>query len=319
MGERRILDEVYGERLDIKVIESECPDFLLSHARASGAFGVEVTEFFHSNTTARLQRIPGYVTDLLEGGDVRHKEDRRELDITTADVIGPDGVVMVENVPAVIQKLPSIAECAQQVADRILEKSVRIESSTAKMTHANLIICDRTAKMRLVPEEQFYNVYFVPQLIAAISQTNFREVFLITEVAEGRKVARLKTLYLFAEWFFFRGAVAAEHLKRRLRDSFEFLEVFASYLGSRVKDPVFVGAGRSGLEVFFGDSGLSVATGGKLQMRLYEDRPIPSNVSVPSVDWKSIFSEGFEERVAAFRESHEFTISALLPVAESAV
>jgi hypothetical protein len=78
--EREVFNVVYGRRGLYEVVPSERPDFLARyHARAS-YFGVEIAEFFHSETNARIQRIPGYAatspaditgTDLVNQMDVR--------------------------------------------------------------------------------------------------------------------------------------------------------------------------------------------------------------------------------------------------------
>ena len=62
--ERRILAFVYGCRDTLEVVENEQPDFLC-RVSATCSFGVEVTEFFHSESAARLERIPDYTADLL--------------------------------------------------------------------------------------------------------------------------------------------------------------------------------------------------------------------------------------------------------------
>ena len=44
-------------------------------------FGVEVTEFFLTESDARLERIGSYACDLIAGGDYRHKDDPKEIKV----------------------------------------------------------------------------------------------------------------------------------------------------------------------------------------------------------------------------------------------
>jgi hypothetical protein len=74
--ERWIFDMVYGERDGLQIIDCETPDFLVCLANGLPEFGVEIAEFYFSESQARLVHIPGYIRDLLNGGEFRHKDDR---------------------------------------------------------------------------------------------------------------------------------------------------------------------------------------------------------------------------------------------------
>ena len=79
--EREIVQLVYGFRPPFDVTGSEQPDFVVKLYPSDKPFGIEVTEFFHSQASARLDRIPGYTADLLAGAPFRHKVDRKELEV----------------------------------------------------------------------------------------------------------------------------------------------------------------------------------------------------------------------------------------------
>jgi hypothetical protein len=87
LNERRLFDLVYGDRRLIEVRECENPDFLARHGCALPWFGVEVTEYFQSETDARIDRIPGYIASRLTGGNVRHKQDVGPLEVKKADIV----------------------------------------------------------------------------------------------------------------------------------------------------------------------------------------------------------------------------------------
>src|SRR3712207_5507820 len=100
-AERKIFDLVYGNRESLEVTASERPDFIVQDKK--GRFGVEVTEFFDTESKARLQRIEGYAGDLLEGKPHRHKADRQVLKVTKVDYERRDGSGRITGIPAIMQ------------------------------------------------------------------------------------------------------------------------------------------------------------------------------------------------------------------------
>jgi hypothetical protein len=76
--ERRIFDQVYGKTPGWTVRPHESPDFLCRRSDIV-ILGVEVTEYFHSESDARLQRIPGYAKELLGVRRYRHSNDKNSL------------------------------------------------------------------------------------------------------------------------------------------------------------------------------------------------------------------------------------------------
>src|SRR5262249_5445599 len=89
-AERQGFDLGYGDRTNLDVSPSERPDFIVEH-RNGDRFGVEVTEFFDTESRARLERIEGYAGDLLAGKNFKHKDDRRLLKVTKVDYTANDG------------------------------------------------------------------------------------------------------------------------------------------------------------------------------------------------------------------------------------
>src|SRR5437764_672500 len=77
--ERKLFDAVFG-KLGLEVMEGEQPDFICSKDGVP-CFGVEITEFFLTESGARLHKIGGYVSDLVAGGKYRHKDDIREIKV----------------------------------------------------------------------------------------------------------------------------------------------------------------------------------------------------------------------------------------------
>ena len=156
--ERRILDMVYGRSSFFDLVENECPDFLIQLSENLPYFGIEVTEFYESETSARIDRIPNYSCDLLSGKDYKHKDDRFALDVAKIDIVKEDNSIHAKDVPAIVQHVLPLSECAKKIAQRIRTKTEQIRHSTAEISHANMIIQDKTGLLRIINIKDFVQI-----------------------------------------------------------------------------------------------------------------------------------------------------------------
>ena len=76
--EKTILKKIYNEKNEnqYKLIDdkSEKPDFIIKDLNNNELFGVEVTNMYYDQFSARLKEIPNYVEDMLENGIPRKAE-----------------------------------------------------------------------------------------------------------------------------------------------------------------------------------------------------------------------------------------------------
>lgn len=310
--ERNIFNLIYGNALFTDVMDKECPDFLVRLSENSPCFGVEVTEFYHSETSARLDRISDYSLQLLDGGNVKHKDDRNALHVV--DIVKEDNSIHAKDVPAIIQRVPPLSECSRLVAQRILSKTQLIKNTTAEISHANLIIHDKTGLLRVIKIADFYRIYFSPELISALSITSFREVFLITDIEDQQVYARLKMLLLLASAYLFNDVIVSNGIAERMGADVDEVELFASYFASTVEGQVLVHHDKDGSEVIFGDSGLLIAQDGSITVRLHSDRPIYPSATPPVLPWKSLLGTDFHEIMTEYRKSSKFSSEAVFSV-----
>src|SRR5687767_14716538 len=78
--ERKVFDAIF-RRFGLTVEEGEQPDFVCSY-NGVACFGVEITEFFWTESDARLRKIERYASDLISGGKFRHKDDSNEIKVS---------------------------------------------------------------------------------------------------------------------------------------------------------------------------------------------------------------------------------------------
>jgi hypothetical protein len=271
--EREILDLVYGFRPPFKVDDCERPDFVARLTPVDEAFGIEVTEFFQTESNARLARIPGYVGGLLGGGGFRHKADRHGLTVDKIQIMS-GGTVKFSDVPAIVQRVPQASECAAMVSEIIRKKGEKLEAAFQGLRHINLIICDRTNLLRLLKPSNFYDSYCTEALRQSLFSSPFREVYFATSLSVGEVFIPLKMLVALAQFYFFDAFAQARRLLSKNEASGEFMRCFASYLSTIATDNVYIfGDGRE-TGAIYGDTGFFLDAALRLQLRIYSDAPI---------------------------------------------
>ena len=316
--ERRIFDLVYGDRSFDEVKVSENPDFLVRYFPNTSYFGVEVTEYYLTETNARIDNIAGYTGELLNGNDFKHKDDRKALNVTEIDLIDEDGIVQAKNVSAIRQGMPLPSKCAYDVAERIISKAGLLKTSQHNLSHTNLIIKDRTGLLQLINKTNFYGIFFTPELIKAISTAPFREIFLVTILQDEHVYIPLKMLHLLAEAYLFNGVIIQTGYEKIIPPEIDYVELFAAYLNSNVTYRVLIHRDADNTEVIFGDSGILISPGNSVTVRLHLDYAINPNAEIPNIKWQTILGESFDKEIRDYRKANVFSTEAVFPVKERA-
>lgn len=311
--ERAIFELVYSTRPVVETIASERPDFLVRCGRDEHFFGVEVAEFFESTTEARLQRIPDYVGDLLDGRPFKHKDDRRVLEVGKVDILTEKHEVHARGVPAIVRTAPPFQTYVQRVADIVKNKNDKMREAMGRLAHVNLIIRDHTHFLHLVPRKMLFPLFFVDELKQAIAGSSFREVYFVTDVDKELGVVRLNLLHLLSEVFFFSAVFDRVRFGCSMPPDTDDLEVFASYFQSCVKGPVFVLKEANGYEVIYGDAGLYVEAD-SLSVRLHQDFPLPSDATPAASDLAKALGDQFHKDMREFRQHNTFETEVWFPI-----
>lgn len=283
--------------------ESERPDFVLRRA-GSEPFGVEVTRFYHSEASARLEHIRGYVGELLGGGKHRHKDDVKALVVENATLMKADGS-RSQVVKAIMETFPPVADHIQMIAERIEAKSNALSGHRADLTHVNLILQDKTGRFGAAEPDHVLRVLLRGSVGKAVATTTFREVFYVVNLGQTRTVfLPLRMLLLVSELFTFntvRDASENDEVMGRSRD--EELILFGSFMHSRGVPVVLVGGTPDeSAQVILGNSGALAGAEDSVTVRDYLDGPLPE-VRVPP---KHTFSENFLTFYEKYAAEHIF-------------
>jgi hypothetical protein len=295
------------------VVPTERPDFLARLTPESAQFGVEIAEFFDSEVEARLRRLPGYIASLLDGGQFRHKENRRQLTLHKVSISDGDGTVRYSDVPAVIRRVSNLETCSQMVADIIRIKGAKLCGVLGSLDHTNLIIADRTNLLCHLERTAFYRLYCGPALRQAVRSCGFREVFFVTSFKSGNAYIPLKLLVTLAGLFLFHPVVAQRHVDD-IGTPADLMQLFASYLHATTTGPVGVRHEGKLVEVLYGDSGFILDDHLAPTIRTYNDWPWPSDVSMDAARAREL-PAGLVEAVSAFELENTFSTEIAFPVA----
>ena len=206
-----------------------------------------------------------------------------------------------------------MAECARSLAALICAKTGKLENSLATLSHINLLICDRTNVLSTMPKEEFFRLYYVAELRAAVAAAPFREVLFVAKMRDATGFVPLKTLLLMAEVYFFNAIYTAMESRGIFAPPRAELEVFGSYFAGRVKGPVLFREAADGTEVIYGDSGFFVAQDRSIFVRTYQDGFFPDDARAPDASLAGRLGSDFMGRLAELHASNTFVTPLLFP------
>ncbi|MDP9226259.1 MAG: hypothetical protein M3P18_20960 [Actinomycetota bacterium] len=229
--ERDILRLVYDEAEFLDVREQENPDFVLRRAGSAIGFGVEVTELFETESHARVRVHPRYVSELLAGSSVMHKDDLVNLEVKRVTITNPDGREKAKDVPAIIRPTPTRAAHIMGLHEVLERKDKRIAEYLPGLTHVNLIVLDRFDRDWGPADDIRSEDLLTSEMREALYGTGFREVLFVTHVApDKRRVVPLRMLLLVSELYLFYGAVAAFESGEEITTSDQLIPAFVDYM-----------------------------------------------------------------------------------------
>jgi hypothetical protein len=296
------LREVYPEAEFPVVTPREKPDFSIGAKDGGLPFGVEVTEFYFSESTARLRNIPYYLKRLIEG-DRAHKADLTELPISTVRIISPEGADKGE-FRGVIKETPSFAKYSAALADVVRRKAEILPGYAADMRHVNLLIVDQEKRVRSTPENQVIARLLSHDLTMAAAASGFREVLISTVHGQDQVVViPVLTTSLYVEATTAIAALVEFGLGELVDDPDDALSTLCAVM-QRTQIPFTLVRGPDGmLEIALGPAGYAVRPDWSPVIRDYADygvvrepverRPIP-------------LPEGFTSYFNEFRAKHMF-------------
>lgn len=288
--ERKIFDCVYSDRPIDSVTPSEEPDFKVKNVY--GEFGVEITEFYFTQSQARLTNIPSYGIEILDTKKYRHKDDIVPLEVKEMTIVPNDGRSSFK-VEGLMQEVPPMQEYVTKISELIENKNKLFRNYIVGLSHVNLIVRDYEHRMIGVSRDKFHYLLFQPQLEKALMNADFREVYFVTELGEysSSKMVYipLKMVFLVAEIYLLNKILVQEYPGNMMT-----AQIFAEYLTWRgAKNVSFMDDAES-FEVAYGNAGIVLAKGNDTKIKDYSDFAMPVDfIPVSASDVSSFFDSTF--------------------------
>lgn len=177
-----ILKKVFSEKeFDIK--ETEEPDFILTNEKSKEKFGVEITELFINQSSARIKKIPNYISTILNGENERRYKAKEDIaNLPTVKIYVKDERNNKRNIvleKAVKIPTVSIEEYIEKVKQSIQTKNNKNYKNRCE--NVELVINDA--------EEFFYDKDILllnkllknEELLRLVKNSIFRVIYIITK------------------------------------------------------------------------------------------------------------------------------------------
>jgi len=276
--ERAILKMVYDVHAYASIDDHERPDFLLRHSVDGPPFGIEVTELFATESDARMRHRADYITRLFAGGAPMHKDDVKTLRVAKVVITTKDGVEKARDVPAIIRRMPTVAEHSRMIADTIRRKDVQAATYDPMHSHVNLVILDRVDS--LVGSGEINTAeWFCKELKSALLETSFREVFWIRTIEHARRVfIPLRMLLLLSEFYLFGDAVVLYGPTPETLDPESLAELFVGFMQPRGLSVQLIRHGHDQRAAAFGNTAVLLDAEGRVSVLDFADFIVPSPI-----------------------------------------
>lgn len=191
--EIEILSKIFYEE-SIKIDKTEQPDFIITYDTGN-IIGVEITELFYDGTSARLKNIDGYVKDIIQNENYRHKKDRENLEVHEIEYFPKDGSKSIETKVLFMPKY-TLSDYRNSVLERLKDKNEKIENYNNSVEQRNLVIYDRENKLEKISLKDFNKSFFSRNIIDEIRKSNFDEIYFITTIDNKEYYYNTKAILL---------------------------------------------------------------------------------------------------------------------------
>ena len=176
-AERNIVEMVFGGDSSIKIEDSEKPDFVCV-AETGIEFGAEVTDFYLSESEARLHHIPNYAKDLLNAKAYRHKDDKQKIRVDKI-IYRSSKTGEEREILAIIGEEHTIDDVISRIRSAVKSKTEKIAGYSTDIV--DLIIRDVGSRAGFESLEKLIHSIRRTDASDAILDTGFREIYLLTK------------------------------------------------------------------------------------------------------------------------------------------
>ncbi len=275
--EEKILLKVYDKEKYKYIKKREEPDFEIKQ-NGGYKFGVEITEFYFTESNARMKNIPHYFNEILSHKKYRHKKDKKILEVKefTLQAKGkPD-----EKISGIIQELPKPIEYIKIICNQIEMKNSKIENYDNKLGHINLIIYDTENRLFEIKKDDFYKYFFTDNLVNTIKKSLFREIYLITTVEKGKQCYfPLKLIYILSQIYLLNGFIVKSEGKLKIPQNVTDEEILLKILHIQDVKDSYITRFNDKYEIIYSNYGIIINNEtNNITVHDHNDLPLPERI-----------------------------------------
>lgn len=282
--ERLILEAVLDAEIAQRATSYERPDFLLS-SDAAPRRGIEVTEHYINDSSARFQQKPDYAAELLDGGLYMHSDDRAFLRVEDMELVRQDG--SRSKLRGIVSTWPSIDSYCESIADRVRAKTSKHRAFTPEADCCDLIVYEGDHRFRDVERDELLGALLASECLReALWTSTFSEIYLLTAVRDDGAIklvyAPLTVGAVLYELFLLEALVSSQ---RRASTFSSLLRELARHLSAKSIWPAVPVGAANALEIRYRRHGFLIRDR-KPTVREYEcsfgrpsNRPTKSRVA----------------------------------------
>ena len=235
--EMKILKMVFGDNIVCE--ENEQPDFILNYG-SNVRHGVEITELNYDGTSARINN-KRYIKELLERKKYWHKDDKKRIKFKEAKYYGKEKGDSPIVVPMLFLPKYNMRDYTEALKQTLESKNMKLKKYCCNVSkNCILVIYDKENPFQKLYEQDIARQLFVADLSKVIRESNYEEIYLITEIKGTKRYIPLKAYLLLSDFLLFMEFIKKENLVGRLEEKYNLpLLAFAEILKRRGNTVVF--------------------------------------------------------------------------------
>lgn len=185
--ELSILSRIFKEGNDCEILKSERPDFIVTYPRhfvGGISVGIEVTELYYNDSSARLKNKEGYIKNVIDGSYI-HKDDKGEFNVQEVTYL-PQGVMSKAfKTKILIEKKYTIDDYRRAFLHTLRKKNKKRTKYQVGLAQTCLVIYDREKYFSKISKQDFVSAFFNSYIMDEIKESPFEEIYLITSFNGG--------------------------------------------------------------------------------------------------------------------------------------
>lgn len=198
--ELRIFNSIYANRKDLSIDLKDKPDVWVTN-NIGKKFGVEITQIYTNESSARLENLPNYLSDLIGGGKFKHKDDKDHIIVDEITIIDKENNLKLNDTAVITQGINE-EKYYSLIEERIKEKDKKSIYYDKELNYYNLIIEDNTSGLNF-KLDTVINHFSKRSISRTILESCFKEIYLIVFIGNEKYYLALRNgIYVYNLFLF---------------------------------------------------------------------------------------------------------------------